>query len=221
MEYAYHLAKGTVVPPLQLWFNWRFEGLDEIPADGPVLAACNHVSYLDAFAHGYAVVKRGRRPRFLAKSELFDVPVVGRLLNNAKMVPVRRGTGDPAVLRRAEDSLRQGECVLIYPEGTVTRQPDFLPMHGKTGVVRLALATGVPITPIATWGGQHVWQKNGRGSLKFGRPIWVKAGPPIDLSAERDRLDDQSRVRALTDDVMADLTRLVGDVRSRYPARWS
>ena len=103
----------------------------------------------------------------------------------------------------------------------MTRQPDFLPMHGKTGVVRLALATGVPITPIATWGGQHVWQKSGRGSLKFGRPIWVKAGPAIDLSAERDRLDDQSRVRALTDDVMADLTRLVEDVRSRYPARWS
>jgi 1-acyl-sn-glycerol-3-phosphate acyltransferase len=221
MEYAYHLAKAAVLPPLQLWFNWRFEGLERIPTDGPVLVACNHVSYIDAFAHGYAVSRRGRRPRFLAKAELFDVRVVGALLRNAKMVPVRRGFGDPSVLRRAEESLRTGECVLIYPEGTVTRQPDSLPMRGKTGVVRLSLATGVPITPVVTWGGQHVWQKSGKGSLAFGRPIWVKAGAPIDLAADRDRIDDQQHNRELTDRVMDELTRLVEDVRARYPARWA
>lgn len=221
MEYAYHLARAIVVPPLQLWFNWRFEDLDLIPAEGPVLVACNHVSYIDAFTHGYAVARRGRRPRFLAKAELFDVPVVGALLRNARMVPVRRGFGDPSVLERAEASLRSGECVLIYPEGTVTRDPESRPMRGKTGVVRLSLATGVPITPMVTWGGQHVWQKTGRGSLAFGRPLWVKAAPPIDLSEHRDRIEDQQHNRMLTDAVMAELTRLVEDVRSRYPARWS
>ena len=71
----------------------------------------------------------------------------------------------------------------MYPEGTVTKRPDHLPKEGKTGAVRLALATGVPIVPLASWGSQAVWQKSGRGSLKFGRPVWVKAGPPIDLGA--------------------------------------
>ena len=94
-------------------------------------------------------------------------------------------------------------------------------MRGKTGVVRLSLATGVPITPVAVWGSQAVWQKSGRGSLKFARPIFVRAGEPIDLSAYRDQANDGQVLRKLTDELMAELTRLVEGLRAEYPKRWA
>jgi 1-acyl-sn-glycerol-3-phosphate acyltransferase len=172
-------------------------------------------------AHAYFLVQRRRWPRFLAKSELFEIPVFGAALRSAKQVPVDRRTRDPAVIDRAADALRDGEAVVVYPEGTVTHDPSFLPMRARTGVVRLSLAANVPITPVAVWGGQHVWQKSGRASLKFGRPIWVKAGAPIDLSAFGGRADDGEVLRKLTDQVMDELTALVLDVRRRYPPRWS
>ncbi len=106
----------------------------------------------------------------------------------------------------------------MYPEGTVTRREDLLPMEGKTGVVRLALATGVPIVPMASWGSQAVWQKSGKGSLRFGRPVWTKVGEAIDLGVGE---ADQASLRAMTADVMGSLTRLVVDLRQRYPRRWT
>ncbi len=209
------------LPPVQLWFDWRFEDLELIPADGPAIVVCNHISYLDPLANAYAVVRAGRRPRFLAKDDLFRIPVVGAAFRGAKQIPVQRGTGDQTPLRMALKSLTDGECVVIYPEGTVTTRPDHLPMEGKTGAVRLALASGVPITPLASWGSQDVWQKSGHGSLKFGRPVWLKAGASIDLSGRADQLEDREAVRTLTADVMDGLTSLVIDLRARYPKRWS
>src|SRR5439155_12605247 len=127
---------------------------------------------------------------------------------------------DPAPLVSAETALRRGEVVIVYPEGTVTNHPDSMPMEGKTGVVRLSLTSGVPVTPMASWGSQAVWQKSGKGSLKFGRPVWIKVGPQIDLSDRRDQVADRDAVVAMTAEVMGALTRLVQDVRDRYPKRW-
>lgn len=206
---------------MKLWFNWRFEGLDRIPREGPAIVACNHASYLDPLANAYAVVRAGRRPRFLAKDELFRIPVVGTALRGARQIPVRRGTGETAPLRQAERAVAAGEIVVIYPEGTVTSRPDLLPMEGKTGAVRLSLASGVPITPMASWGSQAVWQKSGKGSLKFGRPVWVKVGEPLDLSHRRVAATDYESVRAMTADLMRALTDLVIDLRARYPKGWS
>jgi len=167
-------------------------------------------------------VKAGRRPRFLAKQDLFRIPLVGRVLAGAGQIPVDRGTPeDPAPLEQAEAALHRGEVVVVYPEGTVTTHPDSMPMEGKTGVVRLSLATGVPVTPMASWGSQAVWQKSGRGSLKFGRPVWIKVGDPIDLSAHADRANDRDALRELTAVVMSRIAELVEDLRARYPARWS
>jgi 1-acyl-sn-glycerol-3-phosphate acyltransferase len=211
-----------VLPPLRLWFTWRFEGLERIPAEGPAIVACNHISYLDPLANSYAVVKRGRRPRFLAKEELFRIPVVGRALRGAGQIPVSRGVSGGSPLRAAQLAVEAGEVVLIYPEGTVTKRPEFLPMEGKTGTVRLSLATGVPITPMASWGSQAVWQKSGKGSLKFGRPVWVKVGEPIDMSVrDGSGKDDGGSLRDMTRDVMDALAALAVDLRARYPARWS
>jgi 1-acyl-sn-glycerol-3-phosphate acyltransferase len=222
VEPWYHVAKAVVRPPLQLWFNWRFDGLERIPADGPVIVAGNHLSYLDPLAHAYFVIKAGRRPRFLAKRELFEVPLIGRVLRGAGQIPVARGTGDESPLEDAARALEAGEVVLVYPEGTTTTtKADFSPGRGKSGVARLALRTGVPVLPVATWGGQYVWRKSGRQSLAFGRPIWLRAGEPVDLVAQAAGDESASNVRRLTDGLMDHLGRLVDELRSEYPARWS
>lgn len=207
---------------MQLWFNWRLEGLERVPAEGPLIVAGNHLSYLDAFAHGYFVEKAGRRPRFLAKQELFDNPLIGLALRGARQIPVRRGSGDRGPLEGAIRALAEGEVVVIYPEGTTaTTNPDFSPGRGKTGVVRLALTTGVPILPVATWGGQYVWRKSGRQSLAFGRPIWLRAGELFDPAGRVGANADAVTVRALTDELMGALAKLVDGLRAGYPERWS
>jgi 1-acyl-sn-glycerol-3-phosphate acyltransferase len=221
LEPWYRAAKAVVLPPLKLWFNWRIEGLEHLQGSGPALVACNHISYLDPLADAYVVTMAGRRPRFLAKQELFDNPFLGTVLRGAGQIPVSRGTGDPAALDAAAAAVRRGESVLIYPEGTVTKNPDFSPMEARTGVARLALETGVQVTPLAIWGAQHVWQKDGRHSLKFGRPIWLRAGPSFDpFEGFADRGSRES-VRAATDRVTGVLTELVNDLRARYPKRWT
>jgi len=143
------------------------------------------------------------------------------LLIGAKQIPVQRGTGSRAPVEAAVEAIRAGEVVMIYPEGTVTTNPDHTPMRAKTGVARIALETGVPVLPMVSWGSHMVWQKGGQKGLKFGRPIWVKVGSPMDFSDAVPRRDDPETVRAVTDEVMAELSRLVADLRSRYPKRWS
>jgi len=214
-------AKAVALPPAWLWFRWRFEHLERIPARGPALIACNHASYLDPIGNAYAVVKAGRRPRFLAKDDLFEIPIVGRALAGAGQIPVSRGSGDRTPLATAERALAAGEIVLVYPEGTVTTRPDGLPMAGKTGTVRLALTLDIPITPMSSWGSAPVWQKSGPGSLKPGRPVWVSVGEPVHLGSGRDALHDYEAVRRMTADLMDVLTALTIDLRDRYPKQWA
>ena len=209
------------MPLLRSWFRWRFDGLEHIPRTGPALVACNHASYLDPLANAYAVVRAGRRPRFLAKDDLFRAFGIRWAMKGTRQIPVARGTGDQSPLRNAEAALAAGQVVVVYPEGTVTRRADGLPMEGKTGTVRLALTAGVPIIPMVSWGSAAVWQKSGPGSLRPGRPVWVSAGSPIDVAATGVDVDDHEGVRRLTADLMARLTAEVESVRASYPAAWS
>jgi 1-acyl-sn-glycerol-3-phosphate acyltransferase len=208
-----------VLPLLRGWFRLRYEGLERIPEQGPAIVACNHISYLDPLTNGDAVDRAGRRARFLAKQELFRIPVVGTVLRGAGQIAVARGSRDGSSLDRAVEALEAGEVVVIYPEGTVTDRADGLPMQGKTGVARLALRTGVPIVPMASWGSREVWQKSGKGSLRFGRPILTKIGPPIPTTRDPDAA--ATEWRALTDDVMDAITDLAAELRDRYPRAWS
>lgn len=207
------------LPPLRFWFRLSYEHLDRIPRSGPAIVACNHISYLDPLTNGDAIVQARRRPRFLAKEDLFRIPVVGRALRGAGQIPVSRGTRDRSSLDQAIAALDRGEVIVVYPEGTVTKRDDGLPMEGKTGLVRVALASRVPIIPMASWGSRAVWQKSGRGSLRFGRPIWTTVGEPISLPAEPD--GGQVELRALTAEVMDAITQLAVDLRDRYPRRWT
>lgn len=215
------LAETVVLPPIALWFRWRFEGLANIPTEGPALIAGNHISLFDPLAHGYFLEKAGRRPRFLAKTELFRNPILRKVLTGARQIPVRRGSGDRAPLDAAIRALKEGEVVVVYPESTTTRNDDFSPMQGKTGVARLALASGVPVIPLVVWGTQHVLKRSGAKSLKFGRPIWVKVGPPLDFSVYEEEPDHPEVLRKVTDLVMGELSLLVDDLRARYPKKWS
>lgn len=206
---------------MRAWFRLSEAGLEHIPPSGPAIVACNHLSYLDPLTNASAVMRAGRRPRFLAKDELFRIPVVGLAFKGAKQIPVVRGTGDAmSALRAAQAALEAGEVVVVYPEGTVTSRSDRLPMRGKTGVVRLSLSTGVPITPLASWGSQAVWQKSGKGSLRFGRPVWTRVGPPIELSSH-DGAGNQAVLHSMTADVMSVLTAMVQELRDAYPRRWA
>jgi 1-acyl-sn-glycerol-3-phosphate acyltransferase len=214
-------AEMVLIPPVSTWFRWHFEGFEHVPAEGAALIACNHISYFDPLAQGYFLEKAGRRPRYLAKIELFKHPITGPVLRGARQIPVVRGTGDAGPIETALKALHAGEVVVVYPESTVTSNEDFSPMRGKTGIARLTLASGVPVIPLAVWGSAPVWQRNGKRNLKFGRPIWVKAGPPLDFSEFEDERGDPQVVRQVTDQVMAELSLLVEDLRARYPKRWS
>lgn len=217
----FRLVESVLVPPLSVWFTWRFEGLEQIPKEGPVLVACNHISYFDPLAHGFFIEKAGRRPRYLAKSELYKNPILRRVLDGASMIRVERGSGDRAPFDAALRALGAGRVVVVYPESTVTTNADFSPMQAKTGIARLTLASRVPVVPLAVWGSQHVWQRGGVRSLRANRPLWVKAGTPMDFSEHEERADDPDTLRLITDEVMAEVGVLVEDLRSRYPKRWS
>jgi 1-acyl-sn-glycerol-3-phosphate acyltransferase len=206
---------------LRAWFDWRFEGLDRIPSSGPALIACNHASYLDPLVNAYAVVRAHRRPRFLAKDDLFRAFGIRWAMRGTRQIPVARGTGDQSPLRNAEAALRANQVVVVYPEGTVTHRADGLPMEGKTGTVRLALAVGVPILPLVSWGSAPVWQKSGPGSLRPRRPIWARVGEPFDVAGRGVSIDDHDGVRALTDELMAVLTADVEALRAAYPPAWA
>ena len=142
-------------PLTRLLARRRFEGLEHIPEIGPVLVACNHISYLDPIYTGVFLHRRGRIPRFLAKQDLWRLPVIGRVMTSAGQIPVYRGSAEAQdSLRYAEQALAEGKAVLIYPEGSLTRDPDHWPMVARTGVARLALHSGVPVVPVVHWGTQ-------------------------------------------------------------------
>jgi len=199
------------------------EGLEHIPRSGPAIVIGNHLSYLDPFAHGYFVVRAGRKPRFLAKAELFRNPLLRTVLHGMGQIPVHRGTGDQTPLEEATRAIERGEVVVIYPEGTSTAGgADFTPGRGKTGAVRLALATGAKVVPVATWGGQYVWRRGSFRFPEFGRPIWLRAAEPIDVRARASGgAEDYETVRRLTDELMGELRELVAGLREAYPRRWA
>ena len=183
-----------------------------------MLLACNHISYFDAFALGYLMHIAGRRPRFLAKSELFRNFFLRTVLSGAGQIPVERGTGSPAPLGAAARELSEGEIVIIFPEGTTTKNPDFSQQTAKTGVARLGLSTGVPVTPVAIWGSHRVW-KLGNIIPAFGRPVCVRMGEPLVFSAEAGS-EDPEVLRRVTDEVMAAIAAQTEEVKATYPVRW-
>jgi 1-acyl-sn-glycerol-3-phosphate acyltransferase len=194
-------------------------GRENLPRTGGVILAPNHLSYADWAAVAVFSYDGGRFPVFLIKSSVFSVKVIGPFLRKLGQLPVYRNRNDAAlVLKQAEDALRDGQCVIVYPEGTASRDPDLWPMVGKTGAARLALKTGVPVIPIAQWGAHEV--------LPYGttKPrLWPRkrarlvAGPPVDLSAFEGKPLTATNLRAATAAIMADVTSLLTGLRPGTP----
>jgi 1-acyl-sn-glycerol-3-phosphate acyltransferase len=206
-------------PVLTVLIRNKWAGQENIPKTGPVIIAPNHMSYADwgtdaVFFHG-----AGRYPTFMIKASAFKVPFIGKMLYGCGQIPVDRGAKDAArSLKQAEEALSEGAAVIIYPEGTATRDPDLWPMAAKTGVARLALATGAPVIPVARWGTQTFLPYGSKKPRLWPRQtVRTVAGKPVDLSEWAGKQTSAKALRAATDAIMADVTALVASLRGEEP----
>ena len=161
---------------VRLYFGIEVEGENFIPAAGPFVVVANHASFLDPFFIGYA--SRRRQVGFMAKEELFRVPLFGALIRRYDAFPVKRGQHDMAAVQRFHDFLHQDKPLLIFPEGTRTLTGEL--QKAKKGVGLLLYNAKVPVIPAYVGGTFAAWPK---GKL-FPRPgkTWVTFGPPMDLT---------------------------------------
>ncbi len=211
MEPVFDGVVALLYPPMHLGVRWDIGGLEHIPAAGGVILASNHTSYLDPLALAYLGLQRKRRTRFLAKEELFAKKGLGGILRGSHQIPVQRGTADAAgSLVAAEDALRAGECVAVFPEGTISL--DLEPMAGKTGTARLAAATGVPVVPVGMWGLHRVMFKGRKPRWRAGIAEVVRVGAAVTVDAGEDALD-------ATDRIMRAVCEQVAAARAAYPQR--
>lgn len=211
------LCVAVLYPLDGLLFRITFRHLDRVPAPPRgVVVAVNHLSFVDTIVMARLVWQSGRIPRFMIKADAFAVPLAGRVFRGAGQIPVYRGTKDAAdSLRDAAAALDRGECVVIYPEGTVTRDPAKWPMQGRTGVARLALLRpDVPVVPVGQWGATASFDLPNRVVRPFPRkPFVAQVGEPLDLSGYRGVEADADTLREITDVVMTAVREQVAAVR--------
>jgi 1-acyl-sn-glycerol-3-phosphate acyltransferase len=213
------LAVVVIHPMDSVLFKVRWRGQEHVPKTGGVIIVTNHVSYVDPLVFARYVWDSGRIPRFLAKDSLFRMFLLRSVLRGTEQIPVSRGTADAQQsLSAAIDAVGRGEAVCIYPEGTVTKDPDFWPMVGRTGVARLALSTDAPVVPVAQWGPQRAVdvQRNRYRPLPR-KEVFCMAGPPIDLSAYRGRPMTAELLREVTDVIMRAIRDQLGELRGETP----
>jgi 1-acyl-sn-glycerol-3-phosphate acyltransferase len=197
-------------------FKRQWRNVEGIPVDGPTLVAANHVSYVDPVILAQFIWDGARVPRYLAKASLFRIPVVGWVIRRAGQIPVERGSRDAASsLEAAAAALRAGELVVVYPEGTVTRDPDFWPMSAKTGLARLALLVPeAKVIPVGQWGAQNAVDVYHKRYRPFPRKtVTVSAGPPVDLSKYAGAAPTTQVLRELTNAVMVAVRDQVAEIR--------
>lgn len=214
---VFWLLAGAILPPAGLL--WKVEVEGALPDSGPFILAPNHNSEVDPVLVGIAAWRLGRAPRFMAKESLFAIPVVGWLLRASGQIPITRDPrrGNAAAMEAADLLADTGRGVIVYPEGSLTRDPDLWAMRGKNGAVRLALARDIPVYPCAQWGAQHVMPRYGKFRLTFRRRIRVVVGDPIDLGAYAHRRTSASAMNEATDLVMTRINELLGGLRGATP----
>ncbi len=194
--------------------DWRHQ--ERIPQTGGLLICANHISNFDPIALAHFLIWSGRWPRYLAKAALWRVPVIATVMVRCGQIPVERHSADAAVgLRHAIEAVEQGRCVVVYPEGTITRDPAMWPMAGKTGAARIALQAGVPVVPVGQWGAQLVMPgvKVSVPRLLPRKTMRMLAGPPVDLDDLRAGPLTHDVLREATERIMAAITALVAELR--------
>lgn len=213
--WAWNIAVPLVKPLLLATTTRTWVGGEKLPETGGCVVVFNHVSHVDPLIAAHFVYDHGRLPRYLAKSGLFKNRVLGFFLTAAGQIPVERltksavGAYDAAVA-----AVRNGECVVVYPEGTLTRDPAQWPMAGKTGAARIALETGCPVIPVGQWGPQQLLAPYARRPHLFPRKhITMRAGDPVDLSDLVALPRTPEVVQRATDRIMGALTEQVALIR--------
>ena len=179
----------------------------------------NHVSAVDPFTAAHIVYDHGRLPRYLAKASLFRGRFMNFFMTSAGQIPVERlSAGAAGAFDAAVQAVRRGECVVVYPEGTITRDPDGWPMKGKSGAARIALETGCPVYPVGQWGAQRLLPAYSKRVHLFPRTtITMKVGEPVDLSDLAVLERTTTVVDQATERIMGAVTALVGEVRGETP----
>ncbi len=214
---GWRILAAVVIPFLLLVGRYRVRNSERIPATGAFILAPNHYTNFDPLVTAYVLWMHGRVPRFLAKAGLFKVPVLGAILRGTGQIPVERAgaaPGSPDPLAAASRLVNDGLAVIVYPEGTLTRDPELWPMRGKFGAVRLALEHGIPIVPCATWGVQEILPRYSKRLSLFPRKnVNVIIGEPVDLSAWEGKPRTGATYAEATNAVMNSITALLEELR--------
>lgn len=159
-----------------LGIRFDVRGLDNLPTDGPAVLAGNHIGFLDFTFVGYAARERDRKVRFMSKTSIFGLPVVGRAMRAMRHIPVDRRSGAVAY-RQALHLLDAGEIVGVFPEATISRSWLLKPF--KRGAAGLSVSRGVPLVPVIVWGGHRIYTVDGHRSVRRGRPVTLLLGTPL------------------------------------------
>ena len=216
LGWGFRFAVFVLWPILMMFTkrDWRGEeNLDLEP--GGIVVATNHLSWFDPLSVSLLLWNNDRPPRFLAKESVFSVPFVGSVIRSAGQIPVYRETTEAiAAVRDAVSAVERGECVVVYPEGTITRDPGLWPMEGKTGAARIALITGCPVIPIAQWGPQWVIGPYRREFRLLPRKtMHLRVGTPVELDDLRELPLDAKTLRIATERIIAAITVLLEEIR--------
>jgi 1-acyl-sn-glycerol-3-phosphate acyltransferase len=220
------LFAAIALPIMSMMVKFRFHDREKIPQAGAVIFTPNHFTNIDPVVMGVATFHLGRLPRFMAKASILRIPVIGWLLRKSGQIPVERGGSarSSAALMAAKELVGKGRALIVYPEGSLTRDPDIWPMRGKSGAVRLALELNIPVVPMAHWGTQAVMARYSKKINFFPRhTVDVKIGDPVDLSEFAGKTLDSKTLNAATNKVMDAITALLEDLRGEKApeVRWN
>lgn len=220
--FPFKLTAFLIGIALRLMFRIKTKGLENLPTGGYILVG-NHVSYLDPFSFAYSVYYHMKRtPHYFAKESLFRIPVIGKLLPKVGQIPISRagGKSNDEPLRAAKDFLLAGQVVVVFPEGTLTRDPDLWPMRGKPGAIRMAIELGIPIVPVGQWGVQKVLGNYGK---KFSpnpfHIVRVQIGKPLRFDHLNQEGLSTREVTAAARVVMHAVADIVGELRGETPPK--
>ena len=188
----YHVA-DLVYPPVivfikSLWkyldLRFTFSGQENIPQGGGAILAMNHIGYFDFAIVGTGVLPKKRYVRFMAKKEIFDNKIAGPLMRGMHHISVDRSNGSASFVA-ALRALREGEIIGIFPEGTISTSFEIKGL--KSGAIRLAMESGVPVIPTIVWGSQRVWTKGVKKNLtRQSVPITVTYSEPLYFANDSD-----------------------------------